>query len=642
MSQARQTKPYGSWKSPISARSVAHSAVGLSQVRIDGDDIYWNETRPAQAGRCVIVRCQQEKIADMLPAPFSARTRVHEYGGAAFCVAQGVIYFSNDGDQRLYRLAPGQAPQALTPDINQRYTDIAFDPRRGRILCVAEDHRVAGEPVNRIVAIHLDDSREPYTLVSGDDFYAAPCISPDGARLAWLAWNHPDMPWDGTSLWLADIAADGSLRAKRCVAGGHDESILQPRFSPNGELYFISDRDNWWNLYRLHDEVVQALMPMAAEFAAPPWVFGLSTYAFVSDKRLISTFNRQGNWRLAALDTDSLAFTPIATPFTDISSVAANEKIAVFIGASPIMPPAMVRLNLTTQRYDILHSSNSAIPDESYLSTPQALSYPTSGNKIAHAFYYPPFNQKFCASEEERPPLLVLSHGGPTSSTSSALNLKIQYWTSRGFAVVDVNYRGSTGYGRQYRHGLDGQWGIADVEDCIAAAQYLIKQQYIDAQRMAIRGGSAGGYTTLCALCFHDFFRAGAVYYGVSNLEALARDTHKFEARYLDRLIGPYPERQDIYRERSPIHHAQQLSSPVIFFQGLEDKVVPPNQTDKMVEALRMKKIPVAYVAFADEAHGFRRAENIERALEAELCFYARLFGFEPADVITPFTIENL
>ncbi len=642
MSQAAQIKPYGSWKSPISARSVAHSAIGLSQARIDGDDIYWNEMRPTQGARCVIVRHRQGKIADMLPAPFSARTRVHEYGGAAFCVAQGVIYFSNDGDQRLYRLAPGQTPQALTPDINQRYADITVDPRHGRILCVAEDHRQVGEPVNCIVAISLDDSREPYTLVSGDDFYAAPCVSPDGARLAWLAWNHPDMPWDGTSLWLADIAADGSLRDKRCVAGGRDESILQPRFSPDGELYFISDRTNWWNLYRLREGGAQALMSMEAEFGTPPWIFGMSTYAFVSDKRLLCAFNREGNWRLAILDTDSLEFTPMATPFTDISSVAADDRTVVFIAASPVMPPAIARLDLTTQRHDLVYSLNHNIPDESYLSTPQALSYPTSGNKVAHAFYYPPFNQKFCGLGEERPPLLVLSHGGPTSSTSSALNLKIQYWTSRGFAVLDVNYRGSTGYGRKYRHGLDRQWGVADVEDCIAGARHLIERQRIDAKRMAIRGGSAGGYTTLCALCFHDFFRAGAVYYGVSDLEALARDTHKFEARYLDRLIGPYPERQDIYRERSPIHHVQRLSAPVIFFQGREDKVVLPNQTEKMVQALRWKKIPVAYIAFDGEAHGFRRAENIERALEAELYFYSRLFGFEPADAITAFAIENL
>ncbi|MBI3547337.1 MAG: S9 family peptidase [Gammaproteobacteria bacterium] len=635
-------KPFGSWKSPISARQVAASALGLSQVQIDGANIYWNEMRPLDGGRHVIVRYRGSRREDALPTPFSARTRAHEYGGAAFCVAHDVIYFCNDADQRLYRLLPGQTPQALTPEINQRYADLVVDHRRRRILCVAEDHRLTGAPVNRIVAVAAAGCNDPTVLISGNDFYAAPRLSPDGSQLAWLAWDHPNMPWDESALWLADIGADGLPNNQRCIAGGCDESILQPCFAPDAALYFISDRNNWWNLYRWRHDRVETLAPMEAEFGSPPWVFGMSSYAFASDKRVICAFNQQGTWRLAALNIDTLEQTPVETPFTDISYVNADENVALFIAASPVMPPSIVRMDLATRRYDILHTSNNDAPRENYLSVPQTLSYPTSQNDIAHAFYYPPLNQDFRARAAELPPLLVLSHGGPTAAASSALNLKIQYWTSRGFAVLDVNYRGSTGYGRKYRQRLNGQWGVMDVEDCIAGARYLIEQQRVDAKRLAIRGGSAGGFTTLCALCLHDFFQAGAVYYGVSDLEALAKDTHKFEARYLDRLVGPYPARADIYRARSPIHHVECLASPVIFFQGLDDKVVPPNQTEKMVTALRAKHIPVAYVAFAGESHGFRRAQNIQQALEAELYFYSRLFGFESADALTPVAIENL
>lgn len=634
-------KPYGSWKSPIDARHVAGGALGLSQTQIDGANIYWNEMRPLDGGRHVIVRYRNGRMQDMLPAPFSARTRVHEYGGAAFCVAQDAIYFCHDSDQRLYRLLPGQAPRALTPEINQRYADLAMDHRRKRILCVAEDHRPAGEPVNRIVAVDVDGDGDPCVLVSGNDFYAAPRLSPDGSQLAWLAWDHPNMPWDESALWLADVDAEGLPSNQRCIAGGRDESILQPCFAPDGTLYFISDRNNWWNLYRWRHDRVQTLAPMEAEFGAPPWVFGMSSYAFVSDKRVVCAFHQQGAWRLAVLNLDTLELTPVETSCTDISYVSADENAAVFIATSPVSPPAVVRMDLTTQHGDILHISNHDVPKDDYLSVPQTLSYPTSQNDIAHAFHYPPTNQDFRAPVAELPPLLVLSHGGPTAAASSTLNLKIQYWTSRGFAVLDVNYRGSSGYGRKYRQRLNGQWGVFDVEDCIAGARYLIEQQRADTKRLAIRGGSAGGYTTLCALCLHDFFQAGAVYYGVSDLEALAKDTHKFEARYLDRLVGPYPARADIYRARSPIHHVDRLASPVIFFQGLDDKVVPPNQTEKMVTALRAKHIPVAYVAFAGESHDFRRAENIQRALEAELYFYSRLFGFEPAEALSPVAIEN-
>ena len=639
----RQTiAPYGSWKSPITTDRVVGGAVGLGQIFLDGSDIYWNEMRPAEGGRYVIQRWRHGAIDEMLPAPFSARTRAHEYGGGAFAVDDGVLYFSNDRDQQLYRLVPGNSPEVITSGTDRRYADAVVDRHRHRLLCVCEDHGTAGEPVNTIVSIDTEGRREPCALLSGQDFYASPCLSPDGRQLAWLSWNHPDMPWDGTELWLADLDADGLPANPRRIAGNREESVFQPLFVPDGTLYFVSDRSNWWNLYRLRQGRIEALAPREAEFGLPQWIFGMSTYAFDSARRLICAFNRAGAWRLAVLDTDTLSLEEIETPFSDISHVMAGNGMAVFVGASSNLPASIVRLDLATRRYETLRASTTDVPNAAYLSAPQALAYPTTRGDTAYALYYPPANRDFRAPANEKPPLLVLSHGGPTSAASHALNLRTQYWTSRGFAVLDVDYRGSTGYGRAYRRKLDGQWGLADVEDCIAGARYLVERGLADEHRLAIRGGSAGGYTTLCALTFHQLFRAGAVYYGVSDLEALARDTHKFEAHYLDRLIGPRKTSRALYRERSPIHHVDRLACPVIFFQGLEDKVVPPDQTEKMVQALRARHIPVAYVPFEGEQHGFRRAENIQRALEAEFWFYSRLFGFTPADPVAPVTIENL
>ena len=642
MNDPRKIAAYGSWLSPITAHQIAASSIGLGQIALDAHDIYWSEMRPAEAGRNTIVRWRDGIAEDVLPAPFNARTRAHEYGGGAFTVADGELYFSNDADQRLSRLTPGRAPRAITPEASRRYADSIVDRRLNRILCVCEDHGTGAEPINTIMAVDLRGTDQDRILVSGHDFFASPRLSPDGSRLAWLAWNHPDMPWDGSELWLADVGLDGLLTNQRRVAGGRDESVFQPSFSPDGALYFVSDRSNWWNLYRLRDGHIEALAPMEAEFGLPQWIFGQSTYAFESARRLVCAYNCEGTWQLATLDVATLRFETVTTPFTDIHAVTAAHGRAVFIGASPALLPAVVRFDLATHQYEILRSSSRFAPDVAHVSVPQAMTYPSDNGEQAHAFYYPPTNRDFRAPADEQPPLLVLGHGGPTSAATSALSLKIQYWTSRGFAVIDVNYRGSTGYGRDYRHKLDGQWGLADVQDCIAGARYLVARGLADEQRLAIRGGSAGGYTTLCALTFHKIFHAGAAYYGVSDLEALAKDTHKFEAHYLDRLIGRYPARRDLYHDRSPIHHVDRLSCPVIFFQGLEDKVVPPDQTEQMVHALRAQGIAVAYVPFAGESHGFRRAENIQRALEAELYFYSRLFGFTPADSLVPVVIENL
>jgi dipeptidyl aminopeptidase/acylaminoacyl peptidase len=521
-----------------------------------------------------------------------------------------------------------------------------MDRRRNRIICVREDHTASDrEAVNTIVAIRLDGDEDAGTvLVSGNDFYSSPRLSPldGGTRLAWLTWNHPNMPWDGTELWVAELAADGSLGRAERVAGGSDESIFQPEWSPDGDLHFVSDRTGWWNLYRWRAGRAEPLCPMEAEFGRPAWLFGGSTYAFESAERIVCAYIERGMSRLASLDTRTLKLEPIETLYTDIARVQAQPGHVLFIGGSPTEPFSVVRLDLATRRHEVLRRSDNVTVDDGYLSQPLAIEFPTENGLTAHAFFYPPHNRDYAAPPGEKPPLLVMSHGGPTSAVSTTLNLGIQYWASRGIAVLDVNYGGSTGYGRAYRERLKGQWGIVDVDDCVNAARYLVARGEVDGNRVAIRGGSAGGYTTLAALTFRDFFKAGASHFGVSDLEALAKDTHKFESRYLDGLVGPYPERRDLYVERSPIHFTHRLSSALILFQGLEDAVVPPAQSEKMFEAVRAKELPVAYLAFEGEQHGFRRAENIKRTLDAELYFYSKVFRFDLADPVEPVHIENL
>lgn len=648
-----QVAPYGSWKSPITSDLIASETIRLGQIALDGEDIYWIEMRPAEDGRYVVVRRAPDgRITDVTPSPFNARTRVHEYGGGAFVVADGTVYFSNFTDQRLYRQDPGAQPRPITPAADVRYADGVVDRRRGRIICVREDHTAAGrEAVNALVGLDLTGAQEVRVLVSGNDFYSSPRLSPDGSRLAWLTWNHPNMPWDGTELWVGELQADGSLRRTGRVAGGVDESIFQPEWSPDGILYFVSDRTGWWNLYRWRDRRrvlpsasggmggVEPLVEMEAEFGRPQWVFGMSTYACESAGRIICAYTQQGAWHVASLDTTTRVLEPLEIPYSEIGDLRAGPGWVVFHAGSPMEPTSIVRLDLATGRLEVLRRSGEVAVDAGFLSLPQAIEFPTERGLTAHAFFYPPRNRDYVACPDERPPLLVISHGGPTSATSSTLDLAIQYWTSRGIAVLDVHYGGSTGYGRAYRQRLEGQWGVVDVDDCVNGARYLVERGEVDGERLAIRGGSAGGYTTLCALTFRDAFKAGASYFGVSDLEALTKETHKFESRYLDRLVAPYPERRDLYRERSPIYFTDRLSCPVIFFQGLEDKIVPPNQAELMVEALRQKGLPVAYIPFEGEQHGFRRAENIKRALDAELYFYSRVFDFALADPVEPLPI---
>jgi len=633
---AGRVAPCGSWSSPITAELLVAGTVSLGQIVADDADVYWSEGRPSEGGRNVICRRRADgTIEDVLPSPFNARSRVHEYGGGAFTVRDGIVYFVHHGDGRIYRLIPGMTPAPLTAPAAQRFADLLVDRPRGRLLCVSEAPIEHGEPINTLVAIDLG-SGERTTLVEGADFYASATLSADGGRLAWLCWRHPDMPWDSTELWLASLDDRGLPRNARRVAGGGGESVFQPRFGPDGQLYFVSDRSGWWNLYRLGSTDVEPLAPRTAEFGVPQWLFGMSTYDFVAQDRIVCAFGEQGLWRLGEIDLATSCLREIATPYGDVSHVCACEGAAWFVGGSAVSAPAIVCLHPESGTSEVVSTSSALAINPAYFSAPEPLAFATGDGDIAHSFFYAPRNRDFSTPPGELPPLLVVSHGGPTAASVSTLNLRIQYWTSRGLGVLDVNYRGSSGFGRAYRRALDGRWGVSDVEDCIRGAEFVVAQGRADPARLAIRGSSAGGLTTLCALTFHDRFAAGASYYGISDLEALARDTHKFEAHYLDRLIGPYPAARDNYLERSPIHHVARLRRPMIFFQGLEDKVVPPDQAERMVNALHARGVAVAYVTFTDESHGFRRAENIRRALEAELSFYGQVFGFEPADRIEP------
>jgi len=637
-SSSTKTAQYGSWKSPITSDLIVAQSISLSDVCLDGEDVYWLEGRPQDQGRYVVVRAGSDgQPTDITPLAYNARTRVHEYGGGSWTVHNGTVYFSNFADGRLYSQVEGVCePRPLTPEPpgrgQWRFADGVIDARRSRWIGVREDHTGDGEPVNAIVAVDLGAGSGPgQVLASGHDFYASPRLSPDGRWLAWLAWDHPNMPWNGTRLYLGELAQDGAISQGEPIAGGATESIFQPEWSPDGtQIALISDHSGWWNLYSFDvaTRAVRALAPMAAEFGLPQWVFGMSTYAFAGPKRIVCTYYQGGIGYLGVLNLANETLTPVATPFTEFGSLRAMGDRAVFRAGAPDHPASVVALDLTSGRHsvlkkwtDILDRTDLHLGD--YLTRVESVEFPTSGGETAFGLFYSPRNPDYVPGAEERPPLLVKCHGGPTSAASSTLNLGIQYWTSRGIAVLDVNYRGSTGFGRPYRDRLQRNWGVIDVDDCVAGARFLAAQGRVDGKRCVISGGSAGGYTTLAALTFRDFFQGGASYYGVSDIAALARDTHKFESRYLDWLIGPYPQEEARYRERSPLYHADRLAKPVIFFQGEEDAVVPPNQAESMVEALRRKGNPVGYFLFSGEQHGFRKAGNIQRCLDAELAFYA-------------------
>ena len=636
------TAPYGSWESPITISMLTEAGVPLGAVRTDGGDLYWTESRALEAGRTAIVRRNAHgDISDVVPAGFNSRTRVHEYGGGAFAVKDGVLISSDFVDQRVYRLKDGKAT-AITPKpkvpAGDRFADFEFHGER--IICVRERHRDGKQVANALVTFPLDGSDKPRVVAKGHDFYSSPRVSPDGTALAWLSWDHPRMPWDGTELWVAALALDGSISEPELVAGGDEESIFQPEWSPSGVLHFVSDRTGWWNLFRAVDGHIEALHLMSAEFGLPQWVFGMRRYGFLLNDRIAAVYAEGGFDHVAIIDGDTLQSVPVPYDYIGPTVAVCGDQLFTTAGSGG-MPVAVVRIDVDTEAVKVVKSSLEIDVDPALISLPEAIEFPTTNDEIAHAFYYPPRNPDFIGPTGDTPPLLVFSHGGPTGFASPELDLGLQFWTSRGFAVVDVNYRGSSGYGRTYRNALREQWGVVDLDDCINAALFLADAGHVDGDRMAIRGGSAGGYTTLCALAFADVFAAGASYFGVGDLAALATDTHKFESRYLDSMIGPYPEAADVYEARSPIHNVDGFSCPVVLLQGLDDRVVPPLQAEEIVAALDAKGIPHAYVAFAGEGHGFRKAENIERSREVEFYFYSRVFGFDPADILDPVEIAH-
>ncbi len=639
---ATREVPYGSWPTAITSEFAVADAVRLSDVRVDGADVLWSEGRPAEGGRTQLVRRTADgSRTDLLPGEANARTAVHEYGGGAWWAASGVVWFADWSDQRIYRREPGGELTALSPEPatprGDRFADGQLSPDGRHLVCLRERHQPGGGPAevrNEIVRLDAGRPSEPEVLVSGPDFVAAPRLSPDGRALCWLQWEHPNMPWDDVSLVVRDLGT-GQASA---VAGGAGESVTEPCWASDGSLWFLSDRTGWWNLYRADGAGVVPVIHLDADIGEPAWTLGGSRYAVAGGGTVVFARWCGGYDGLAWRQPDGTIVEP-DLPFSRVQALrAAGPGEVVLIAATPRSEAGVYRLTVPGGLLETLRPPRELGVDPAYLSAPEPVELPSvdadGAPRSAHALLYPPASPACHGPAGELPPLLVKSHGGPTGKAAPALDVGIQYWTSRGFAVVDVDYAGSSGYGRAYRELLRGQWGILDVADCLAAARSLADRGRVDPRRLCIRGGSAGGYTTLAALARTDTpFAAGADHFGVADLEALARYTHKFESRYLDRLVGPYPGAAEIYRQRSPIQHVERFTRPLIVLQGAEDAVVPPQQSEMIVEALRAKGVPVAYLVFEGEQHGFRRAENIRRALDAELSFYAQVLGFElPAD----------
>jgi dipeptidyl aminopeptidase/acylaminoacyl peptidase len=646
--------PYGTWPSPISAELVACGGTRLTAAWLEAGTAWWLEGRPSENGRVVLMKAAPgEEPVDVVPAGFNVRTMVHEYGGGAYTLHDGTAFCSRFDDQRLYRVDPGGEPVAITPEregTTHRYADGRVTPDGGLWIGVRERHEGSGLPsevVNELVALPTDGSEEPRVLTGGRDFYSTPRISPDGSRLSFLAWDLPWMPWDGCELFVADLAGDGSLGELVHVAGRQgEESIWQPEWSFEGHLVFASDRSGWWNLQRLKDGARSVLHEAEAEFGYPAWVFGLRSYAFLGDSRIFCAYDSEGRTRFGILDPETGDFENVDVPhdaWWGGPFVAAESSTAIYVAGSATIPNQVVRLDVSTGTTEVLRSSAEVPVDVGYFSTPRAIEFPTERGLTAHALVYEPAHPDYGASEDELPPLVVLSHGGPTGATTPIFDLATQFWTSRGFAVVDVNYGGSTGYGRAYRERLNGEWGVVDLEDCVNAARYLVERGKADGDRLLIRGGSAGGYTTMCALTFTDDFAAGAAYFGISDLERFETgDGHKFERMYNHTLIGPYPEDAELYRARSPIYFVEQISTPMLVLQGADDEVVPPAQSELIVEALDEREVPHAYLLFEGEGHGFRKAESVIASLEAELSFYAQILGFEPGNPIPRLDVRHL
>ena len=637
-----KVSPYGSWSSSLSLDHMVEDVVRLAEPAVDGSAVYWIETRPSEKGRSVLVTCAPgQEQSDVTPADYSVRSRAHEYGGGSYLARGDRVWFVNDNDQCIYtQTLPAGSPERLTATGAMRFADMELDRARNRLLTICEDHGKEGNPENFIAGVDLD-SGEISAVISGADFYSNPRLSPDGSRLSWLSWNHPNLPWDTTELWLATVAPDGEISEQRCVSLGKDESVFQPQWSPDGDLFFVSDRSGWWNLFRFRDDATEVVIPEQAECGVPQWVFGMSTYAFPDSDHVVVATTRDGSWQLSRFGLATGRREALASDWTSIDGVAADDGCILILAGGGARALSVVSIDPQGAE-TVLKSAIDGVLDQSTISKPQAITYATSDGDQAHGFFYPPSNPVYRGPNKEKPPLLMICHGGPTSATATTLRLDIQFWTSRGFAVFDVNYRGSTGYGRGYRQKLYGTWGLADVDDCIHGARHLARQGLVDSKRMVIRGGSAGGYTVLNALTCHDEFSAGSSFFGIGDLESMFETTHKFEACYDHWLIGPKESRKSIAEQRSPINSADRIKCPVIFFQGLDDKVVPPDQSESMVQALKDNKVPVAYLEFEGEGHGFRQSQNIRRSYEAELYFFGKVMGFEPADKLDAVEITHL
>jgi dipeptidyl aminopeptidase/acylaminoacyl peptidase len=633
---------------------VARAGTNLGTPWLAGGTTWFLEGRPAEGGRVVLMEAEGDaEASDVTPASFNVRTMAHEYGGGAYCVRDGVVFCSSFDDQRLYRLDPGADPVAITPAVEgrrHRYADGCVTADGKLWIGVRERHAESGtsaDVVNELVAIPTDGSAEPSVIASGRDFYSSPRIAPDGARLCFLAWDLPWMPWDGCELFVAELGSGGALGDAEHVAGRDgEESIWQPEWSPSGDLVFASDRSGWWNLERIRDGARQVLYEAEAEFGYPAWAFGGRSYAFLADGRIVCAYDGDGRTTFAVLDPERGVLEDLDLPYDawrGTPALVADGSTVVLIAGSATIPNQVVRLHVAAGTTEVIRTSSQVPVDPSLFSVPRAIEFPTEGGLTAHGLFYPPTNPGFAAPDGERPPLIVMSHGGPTGNATAIFHLEMQFWTSRGFAVVDVNYGGSTGYGRAYRERLNGQWGVVDLQDCLNAARYLVESGEADGDRLLITGGSAGGYTTICALTFTDEFAGGASYFGLADLEQFGDgDTHKFELRYEHTLVGPYPEARELYRARSPIHFVDRISTPMLVLQGADDEVVPPAQAEQIVAALRERGVPHAYILFEGEGHGFRKAENIVRSIEAELSFYLQVLGLEPGDPLPKLEIEHL
>ncbi len=630
----KTTKPYGGWESKLSANLLASRGKRFGQMQLDNGALYWLEVRASEQGRGVIVKSSNGKLEEVLPKDISVRSRVHEYGGGDFIVRDDVIYFSNAKDDRIYKFKDGSL-KALTPiceSINDRFADFDLHPNGQCLVAVRERHTEDNQVINDLVSIAVSsENQQQVTLLhTGYDFYSYPRFEPNGERLCWTCWEQPDMPWDSTELWVADWQ-NNKIAAAHIVTGGNGDSIFQPSWDQNGNLHYVSNTSGWANLYVHINGVLNALTPIDRDFAMPQWIFAQGSYVIQKNNNnagdIYALYFENGEQNLCHIDENTGHIEPVDLPFSHFEGqLLVDDHYLYFCAASPTVELAMYRYHLQSKKLDKLTQLANFVLPEKQISVAEGIHF-NSNDKHCHAFFYKPVNSEFDAPKNTLPPLIVISHGGPTGATNNALSAEIQFWTNRGFAVVDVNYSGSTGFGKKYQQRLNGNWGIYDVEDCIAATEFLVAENKVDKNKLLIRGGSAGGYTTLCALTFHDIFTAGMSRYGVSDLEALANECHKFEGRYTDNMVGPLPQSLDIYKQRSPIYHTDKLSCPILLLQGSDDKVVPPNQSQMLADALDEKRIPHAYLLFEGEGHGFRQAETIIKAFNTELYFYQKILG---------------